>query len=664
MSTSEQTQPPATNLDSRLGFETLIAELSLRFINLSPGEVDREIEESLRQVCEFLGIDFAVLWQVSGAPSAPLTATHAFSADRGQSARLEALRQDQYPWFVQQMLAGRMVAISSLEELPAEAAVDRDSARGAGIKSNLTLPLSAGGEPLVGVLGFNTLWAERGWPDAVVNRLQLVAQVFTHALVRKRHDLLLRESEERLALAADSAEAGLWTLAFATGVFWVTPRARAIFGYLPDEAISVGRLMESVHPDDRGLVRGVIDRCRHDHERFSVEYRILLGDGRVRWIASSGRSLFPRSGEAERMTGVSIDITERKQAESVLRRSQARQTAGADLARLGYYEVDFAEGVTYVDERFREICGVPPERERGLQPVEFWMECLHPDDRRRVLEDREKLHDGRLERLSVEYRFLHPALGERWMQHLARVAERDTAGQAVKSFGVLRDITESRRAEEELHTLGRRLIRAHEEERELLARELHDDVTQRLAVLAIDLGRAEIAAPDGAPADAMRAAREGLVRLSEDIHSLAYQLHPSVLDELGLVEAIRTECERRGREGRANLSIEAGPLPAAIGRDTALCLYRVVQEALNNVIRHAGPCAVSVVLRQMDGGLLLAVRDDGVGFDPGTPKQGRSLGLASMRERVRLVNGTLDIESTPGRGTEIIAWVPADGGAG
>jgi signal transduction histidine kinase len=178
------------------------------------------------------------------------------------------------------------------------------------------------------------------------------------------------------------------------------------------------------------------------------------------------------------------------------------------------------------------------------------------------------------------------------------------------------------------------------------------------------VGRAELAAPEGAHADVMRSVRAELVRLSEDIHSLAYQLHPSVLEELGLVEALRAECERRGRQGRLAVSMDLESISSMAGKEAELCLFRVAQEALNNVARHAGTDAASVTLRQADGGLLLAVRDDGVGFDPANPSLGRSLGLASMRERVRLVNGTLDIETAPGQGTTLVAWVPAHAGDG
>ena len=352
-----------------------------------------------------------------------------------------------------------------------------------------------------------------------------------------------------------------------------------------------------------------------------------------------------------------------REAEASVRRSEARMASGADLAGLAFYEVDLGKRVAYVDDRFRDICGVPGEREQGLQAVDHWLEHLHPDDRPRVLDMRRQLHDGSRDEISLEYRFLHPVQGQRWIHHLARVARRDATGHAIATHGVLREITTRRRAEDELADLSRHLIRAQEEERAMIARELHDDVTQRLAVLAIDAGRAELSATTGVQAEAMRTLREELVHISEDIHSLAYQLHSSVLEELGLVEALRTACEHLGRRSRVEVSLDLDPKADGLGGDTALCLFRVAQEALNNVARHSEGRGASVSLRPMAGGVLLAVRDDGVGFDPADPGTRKTLGLASMRERVRLVNGTLDIESAPGHGTAIVAWVPAREGS-
>ena len=239
VATIDETSRSAEPLGSRLEFETLISDLSARFINLPGGEVDGAIKDALRRVCEFLAIDYAVLWQWSAAAQDAITPTHAYPAEEG-SRPPGPLRQEQYPWTVRQMQAGHMVVLAALEDLPAEAAVDLEHARLGGIKSTLCLPLRVGGESTVGALALNTLRTERDWPDALVRRLQLVAQVFANALARKRADEALRESEERLSLAADSAEAGLWTLDYSTGVFWATERARAIFGYAPDEVVTHG----------------------------------------------------------------------------------------------------------------------------------------------------------------------------------------------------------------------------------------------------------------------------------------------------------------------------------------------------------------------------------------------------------------------------------------
>ncbi len=156
----------------------------------------------------------------------------------------------------------------------------------------------------------------------------------------------------------------------------------------------------------------------------------------------------------------------------------------------------------------------------------------------------------------------------------------------------------------------------------------------------------------------MRALREGLTHLSDDVHGLAYQLHPSILEELGLAEALRAECDRRDDQGQLCVSVDVAPLPDAIDPDVALCLLRIAQEALANVHRHAAASAVIVRLQESDGGLLLSVGDDGVGFEPADGALGGHLGLIGMRERVQLVGGTLDIESARGHGTTVLAWVP------
>ena len=199
-------------LEERLRFDTLLAEISSRFVNVPATEVDREIEDAQRHICESL--DILAVWQFSNEDPVALTATHYYSIQQGPQPP-GLLKQGDFPWFIKQLQAGRIVAVSSLEEMPAEAAHDREVCRQLGVKSNLSIPLSAGGGPLIGVLGLNTTRAERDWPDALVNQLQLIGQIFTNALARKSFELALRESEERLSVATDSGDMGLWVLAVA-----------------------------------------------------------------------------------------------------------------------------------------------------------------------------------------------------------------------------------------------------------------------------------------------------------------------------------------------------------------------------------------------------------------------------------------------------------------
>jgi signal transduction histidine kinase len=149
-----------------------------------------------------------------------------------------------------------------------------------------------------------------------------------------------------------------------------------------------------------------------------------------------------------------------------------------------------------------------------------------------------------------------------------------------------------------------------------------------------------------------------LVGLSEDVHALSYRLHPSVIEDLGLVEALRAECERVARGQSIRISLDSNAVPGRLHADTAICLFRIAQEALRNVVRHAKASNVDVSLQSKDGGLVLAVRDDGKGFDQSRADKRTSLGLASMRERISLLGGKLDIDSTRARGTAIVAWVP------
>lgn len=448
--TMDQSQPSVDSMERVSDFERLISDLSTRFINLKASEVDSEIREAQRRVCEFLGVDRSVLWQGSDTAPAAFAPSHVYLSD--ESLRSEGpLTQDGFPWISQQIMAGRAVILSSIDEFPEEAAVDLENARRLGVRSSINLPLAVGGERPLGVFSVNTLRTHRSWSDATVTELRLLAQVFANAIARKRHERALQESEERLSLAAEAAGAGLWAFDHGSNTFWLTPKARTIFAAPPADVVDLKRFEASVHPEDRSLVRSGMERSMREGEELDVEYRIVVpGERRMRWIAMRGRPHRHPSGGAEHLMGALLDITAQKRGEAAVRKSQARLSASADLAGLAYYEADFEERDIFVDDRFCALLGFPPENAGGLRALEFWMEHIHPDDRPIVMEIRRQMHAGEIDRLLIEYRFQHPTRGEIWIHHLSRVTRRAESGGVATLFGVMRDITDRRRREQAL----------------------------------------------------------------------------------------------------------------------------------------------------------------------------------------------------------------------
>jgi two-component system, NarL family, sensor histidine kinase UhpB len=645
----------------RLSFDTVLSNFSADVIDLPPEEMDQAIEDVLRDVCGILGVESAVLWQESDAPHA-LSISHSV-LQGGDPQRFEPMLQEHFPYVSEQILAGRMVRFATLRELPFEAAVDRENAERFGIKSSLCLPISVGGESPRACLAFNAVGVERDWPDELVSQLKMVAQVFAHALARNRVVEAYRTSETCVDAAAELADLAFLEVDFAAGTMIADDRLIDLLGVPPDRREGLQPIQfwaERLHPDDAPLALDVRQQVMvGERGQFLMEYRYLHPSRGERWVQHAARAT-KRDGAGRALRTVSVlrDITKPKRDERDLLRSETRLNAGAELAGLAFYEIDYGAGTMFVDDRLRALLGVPPELE-GPAIEDFWFEHVHADDVPRMVELIEKGKSGEIEEYRASYRYLSPGQAPKWIQHIARAITRDDDGRLLRTHGVLRDVTERYRAESDLREVSLHMIRAHEEERAALGRELHDDVSQRLAALAINLRRAELASPPGEQAEAMRDAREGLVRLSDDIHSLAYQLHPAILEELGLAEALRMEGERHSRQG-LHVRVKLDSSLAAVDDDLALCLFRVTQEALNNVTRHAEATVATVRLTQADDGFLLTVSDNGAGFDSTDPKTIRSLGLVSMRERTRLVNGTLEIESSPGHGTKVVAWMPTE----
>jgi len=314
---------PSSDLDNRLEFESFLANLAARFVNLKPELLDDAIEESLRGICEVLGLDIGVLWQWCDHSPNVLALTHNYRRLEGPPVPPDIDARESFPWTLDEALDGRTVRLAHIEDAPPEAKVDLETWRHFELGSVLVIPLAAGDAPIAGIVSFHTVHEGREWPDEIMQRLQLVAQVFTNALVRKQSEVALRESEARLQLAAESADVGMWELDVERGLFWASGRARELFGYGQSEEITVESVLDSVDPEDRERVGTAIRSATDPGRPIDIEYRILLPDGQRRWIRSRGRVQPESTGRWPRMLGASLDVTERKRSDERLRESFA-----------------------------------------------------------------------------------------------------------------------------------------------------------------------------------------------------------------------------------------------------------------------------------------------------------------------------------------------------
>jgi PAS domain S-box-containing protein len=423
---------------------------------------------------------------------------------------------------------------------------------------------------------------------------------------------------------------------------------------LSGEIIAVSRMADLPPEADRDRESFILYGSRS-----SLMFPLSVGSGPVFGVLSFAMMTKERDWPEETVSRLQMvsqifaNALARKRSDEALRDNEARLELAADSAGAGLWSLDISSGIFWVNQRARLMFGFSPDE---TVTFEGFLNLVHPGDRDMIRgKVRSVVRTGG--RLSADYRIIRPDGAVRWISSRGRPGA-GGSGKPDHLTGISVDVTEHKIAEEAARELSGRLISAHEEERARLARELHDDLTQRLARLAIDAGLVESMISDSPAGRTISSLREGLVRLSEDIHALSYRLHPSILEDLGLAEALRTEIERCAKQDSLSVTAGLDGIPENVPRDVALCLFRVAQEGMRNVVRHAGAGEVELSVRKLDGGLQLAVRDDGAGFDPSLRRDGRKLGLTSMLERVRLLGGTLDIESAPGRGTAVIAWVP------
>lgn len=382
---------------------------------------------------------------------------------------------------------------------------------------------------------------------------------------------------------------------------------------------------------------------------YQLEKRYFRKDGSLMWGRLSVTLI--GAGSSPIVMAMVEDITEKKKSEESLRDSEERLRLAQQAARMGAFEWNIQTGVNVWTPELEAIYGLPPGGFGGTQAA--FDNLVYLEDRERVRDLVESaLKSGKATR--GEWRVAWPDGSLHWIVGRWQVFM-DESGQPARMIGVNLDVTERKLAEQALADMTRKLIEAQEQERARIGRELHDDINQRLAMLAVELEQLLLDPSDSE--SRLRELRNQLVEISSDVQNLSHELHSSKLEYLGAVAGIKSWCREFAERQRVEIDFKSDvkdALPPEIG----VSLLRVLQEALHNSVKHSGVKRMEVQLTGDCNRIHLVISDDGKGFDKEAALQGKGLGLTSMQERVRLLNGSIALHSKPMGGTRIHVRIP------
>jgi signal transduction histidine kinase len=482
-----------------------------------------------------------------------------------------------------------------------------------------------------------------------------VAGVPDHTRVEEK----LRRSEAYLAESERLSHAGTWAWNVSSGeVFWSVEHFR-ICGVDPQRFTpTIDTAQGVIHPDDRAATMQALYSAKDSGKRFERHLRVVRPDGTIRHVHSLAHPVFNVNGELTEYVGAIVDLTDRKRMEDELRRSEAYLAEGQRLTRTGSWGWNVNTGDIYwSQEQFRIFDRDPL---RGAPSIEATFELIHPDDRDSVHRAFEAVVRGGTDH-HWDCRIVAP---DGTIKHIHTTAHPVfESGPLAEVVGTIVDTTERAHAEEERALLLGRLITAHEEERARISREMHDQFGLHLSALALEIAALRRTCHRQRALCEQVDSLDALVQqLDADIEFLVWSLRPTALDDLGLPAACSHLVTSWVKRVGIHVDLHTrGMGEDRLSRDLETMLYRVLQEALTNIAKHAAATNVSVLLERRGDLVSLIVEDDGNGFDETALSlaHGARLGLLGMRERAAIVGGKVEIESQPGVGTTIAVRVPA-----
>jgi PAS domain S-box-containing protein len=642
--------------------ESLESGLAATLLHLPAHMLNAAIDRGFKQFIHFFDIDCISLFDLVEDKDRFRLLHH--RCLQGSPLRMSRLKPEDFRWTTDQLLHGQTVVVRTRAEVQREAPSVMAAISQAGLHSFAGVPLKASGK-VFGAIFFSSS-KDRDWDARLLAELQTIATIMGAGLERARTQAFLTQSEQLKTSILASLPSLVAVLDMEGNITSVNSTAVAngdsgrfdcsvlepglnYFDICKTAAQHGSRYAELA-------LQGLQQVCSNANSQFEMEYP--SGTGPVRWFHMT---VVPLLGKQGGVVVSHTDVTQRKLAELDLKESEGRFRLMADSAPVLMWMSGADKLCTHFNKSWLDFTGQRLEDEIG----DGWLRGVHEEDRQKCLGIYTSAFDAR-EPFSMEYR-LHRFDGQfRWI--LDRGVPRFRSdGTFLGYIGCCDDITDQKEAEAARADISGRLIRAQEEERARIARELHDDINQKLGLLAIDIQQLHQRLPelDERAHQDLAALFEKTNRISGDVQRLSHQLHSSRLDYLGLPAALRRLCEEFTEQHGILIECVITVAPVDIGREINLCLFRVAQECLSNTAKHSAARHARVELHCDGATVCMNISDDGAGFniEQVGSRHEPGLGLISMRERLRLVNGEFSVRSEPGVATTISAVVTLNRGA-
>lgn len=482
---------------------------------------------------------------------------------------------------------------------------------------------------------------------------------------KKKAQQVIQDSEERLQFALEAAHQGVWDWNLETNEVIYSASYKKLYGFADDDLKNdVSEWITRIHPEDQQLVYdSVVSHLQSENPVYDTQYRIRDKDGRYRWVMAKGRLLRrDETGKPLRMIGTHTDITEAIEREEALRRINERFDSMMKATHELLWEWDIAaDEIIRSKESLKKVYGI--QDDSSIKKVEDWLQHIHPEDQqnvRTVLANVLKAPNQHT--FELEYRFRRDN-GDYAHIYDRGILLKDEKDNPVRIIGSAEDISERKRLEKELlkneleyqRLIHQATIDSQEKERAEIGKELHDNINQVLTTtkLYLDLALTNSAMKE----ELIQRSLNNINSVIHEIRHLSRSLMDPSIDDLGLVDSINDLVENVHLTQKLNVvhSIDC-KVDTLLDGNQKLTIFRIVQESLNNVLRHAKATTVWLLISIKGDQLHLTLQDDGVGFDPDTTKKGA--GLKNIQNRIYLINGSLQIESKPQQGCAIFLQFP------